>query len=43
MDETYYIIYHYVWEKITDGTLVVNKVTTKESLADLLTKSLLGE
>ena len=34
------IKYHYIWEKIAEGILRVNKVNTKDNLADILTKAL---
>ena len=34
------IKYHYVREKIANGTLAINKVNTKDNLADILTKAL---
>ena len=34
------IKYHYIWEKITEGILQVNKVNTKDNLTDILTKAL---
>ena len=37
------IKYHYVGEKITNGTLTINKVNMKDNLADILMKALLHD
>ena len=37
------IKYHYIREKITDGTVNINEVSSKSNLVDVFTKSLLWD